>query len=46
MLLPQSVLRSLSAMFMYQIMAGAVVATFATVVGSICRQYIKMMRKN
>ena len=33
-------------MFMYQIMAGAVVANFATVVGSICRQYDKMMRKN
>ena len=33
-------------MFMNQILAGAVVATFATVVGSICRLYIKMMRKN
>ncbi len=33
-------------MFMYQIMAGAVVANFTTVVGSICRLYIKMMRKN
>ena len=46
MLLPQSVLRSWSAMFMHQIMAGAVVADFVTVVGSICRQYIEMMRKN
>ena len=33
-------------MFMNQILAGAVVAIFATVLGSICRQYIKMMRKN
>ena len=46
MLLPQSVLKGWLAMSMQQIMVRAVLADFATVVGSICRQYIEMMRKN